>query len=113
RLFTHGYDTYYPTHMVVYHWFEVRKYIWDEDWGTKWKLQQPAKRRIRAALGLPITVDDYDRTDFEKFTVGTKRTMNQFIDFSGINPLAPHKGTSTDQFVNCGDLKYVPVLEQT
>ncbi|CAK4147942.1 unnamed protein product [Aphanomyces euteiches] len=111
RLFTHGYDMYYPTHMVVYHWFEVRKYVWDEDWGRKWKLQQPAKRRIRAALGLPVTADDYDKTDFDNFRVGTKRTMNQFIDFSGINPLAPYKGTSTDQFVNCGEHKYVPVSE--
>ncbi|KAF0716620.1 Aste57867_2749 [Aphanomyces stellatus] len=109
RLFTHGYDMYYPTHMVVYHWFEVRKYVWDEDWGTKWKLQQPAKRRIRAAMGLPITVDDYDKTDFDKFRVGTKRTMNQFIDFSGINPLAPFKSDNENQFDNCRDLEYVPV----
>ncbi|RHY81728.1 hypothetical protein DYB35_012531, partial [Aphanomyces astaci] len=55
--------------------------------------------------------DDYDKTDMDKFMVGTKRTMNQFIEFSGINPLAPHQGTSTDQFVNCGDLTYVPVSE--
>ncbi len=96
--------------MVLYHWFETRKYVWDEDWGSKWKRQQPAKRRIRAALGLPITSDDYDKTDFHKFTVGKKRTMNQFIDFSGINPLAPYKGTSTDQFAHCKDLEYVPVM---
>ncbi|ETV95285.1 hypothetical protein H310_11186 [Aphanomyces invadans] len=111
RLFTHGYDMYYPTHMVVYHWFEVRKYIWDDDWGRKWKLQQPAKRRIRAQLGLPTSSDDYDKTEIEKFMVGTKRTMAQFIEFSGINPLAPYEGTSTNQFVNCGDLAYVPVAE--
>ncbi|KAH9106562.1 hypothetical protein AeMF1_017863 [Aphanomyces euteiches] len=113
RLFTHGYDMYYPTHMVAYHWFEVRKYVWDEDWGRKWKLQQPAKRRIRAALGLPVTVDDYDKTDFDKFRIGTKRTMDQFKEFSGIDPLAPFAGDKADQqFNNCKELKYVPVAAE-
>ncbi|RHY13575.1 hypothetical protein DYB36_004171 [Aphanomyces astaci] len=112
RLFTHGYDMYYPTHMVVYHWFELRKYVWDEDWGTKWKLQQPAKRRIRAQLGLPTSSDDYDKTDMDKFMVGTKRTMNQFIEFSGINPLATYPGDKVEnQFNNCKDLEYVPVSD--
>ncbi|RHY88133.1 hypothetical protein DYB31_010851, partial [Aphanomyces astaci] len=68
--------------------------------------------RIRAQLGLPTSSDDYDKTDMDKFMVGTKRTMNQFIEFSGINPLATYPGDKVEnQFNNCKDLEYVPVSD--
>ncbi|CAK4465781.1 unnamed protein product [Aphanomyces euteiches] len=110
RLFTHGYDTYIPTHMVCYHYYETRKAIWDQDWGKKLMIAKQSKRRVRAALGLKPSNDDYDKTDLAKFSIGTKRTMEQFRAFSGINPDASWIEDNEGQFDVCPpkELKYVP-----
>ncbi|KAF1313277.1 Hydroxyproline n-acetylglucosaminyltransferase, partial [Globisporangium splendens] len=108
RLWTHGYDFYVPSEDIVYHWYEPRKVVWERDWGERYVIQQASKRRIRYALGLPVTKEDFDRTDLDKFRLGTKRTMTQWIKFSGINPLAKYIGTDVEQFKNCGVLEYVP-----
>ncbi|KAF0716621.1 hypothetical protein As57867_002743, partial [Aphanomyces stellatus] len=98
RLWTHGYDTYIPTHMVCFHYYEKRKGMWDEDWGAKTVIAKRSQRRIRAALGLPASSDDYDRTDLAKFSIGTKRTMEQYKAFSGIDPLAAWIEDNEHQF---------------
>ncbi|CAK4693850.1 unnamed protein product [Aphanomyces euteiches] len=110
RLFTHGYDLYIPTHMVCYHWYEKRNYIWDDDWGTKFTISLRSQRRIRAALGLPTSSDDYDTTELTKFSVGSKRTMAQFKEFSGIDPTASWIEDNEHQFDVCPpkELKHVP-----
>ncbi|OQS02631.1 hypothetical protein THRCLA_05015 [Thraustotheca clavata] len=112
RLFTHGYDMYVPKRQVVYHWYEKRNVVWERDWGERYVIQQNAKRRIRTVLGLPTTSDDYDKTDIEKFALGTKRTFAQFQEFSGINPLAAYYKDNYAQFNNCRDLEYVPYIDQ-
>lgn len=108
RLWTNGYDFYVPSEDIVYHWYEPRKVVWERDWGERYVVQQSSKRRIRYALGLPITAEDFDRTDLDKFKLGTKRTFEQWIKFSGIDPLAKFVGTNVEQFRNCGELEYVP-----
>lgn len=108
RLWTSGYDFYVPSEDIVYHWYEKRKVVWERDWGQRWLIQQPSKRRIRYNLGLPVTAEDFDRTDIEKFQIGNKRTMEQWIKFSGIDPLAEYIGPDVTQFKNCGELEYVP-----
>ncbi|RHY35824.1 hypothetical protein DYB25_006108, partial [Aphanomyces astaci] len=110
RLFTHGYDTYIPTHMVNYHWYEQRKLMWDEDWDAKAVISRRSQRRVRAALGLPTTSDDYDKTDLAQFSIGTKRSMDQFKAFSGIDPLAKWIKDNNTQFDVCPPrvLQYVP-----
>lgn len=108
RLWTHGYDFYVPSEDIVYHWYEPRKVVWERDWGERYVVQQASKRRIRYALGLPVTKQDFDRTELDKFKLGTKRTMAQWIKFSGIDPLAKYIGTDVEQFKNCGILEYVP-----
>ncbi|RQM20581.1 hypothetical protein B5M09_006858 [Aphanomyces astaci] len=112
RLFTHGYDTYIPTHHLCFHWYEPRKAIWDHDWGKRSVIARRSQRRIRAALGLPTTKDDYDKTDLDKFSLGTKRTMEQFIAFSGINPTASWIEDNEHQFDVCPpkELHYVPYV---
>lgn len=108
RLWTHGYDFYVPSEDIVYHWYEPRKVIWERDWGERYVVQQASKRRTRYALGLPITKEDFDRTDLDKFKLGTKRTFAQWTKFSGIDPLAKYIGTDVEQFHNCGELDFVP-----
>ncbi|KAF0715233.1 hypothetical protein As57867_003488, partial [Aphanomyces stellatus] len=112
RLWTHGYDTYIPTHMVCFHYYEKRKGMWDEDWGAKTVIAKRSQRRIRAALGLPASSDDYDRTDLAKFSIGTKRTMEQYKAFSGIDPLAAWIEDNEHQFDRCPphELSYVPYV---
>ncbi|OQR87601.1 hypothetical protein ACHHYP_08494 [Achlya hypogyna] len=108
RLWTAGYDFYVPNKDVVYHWYEPRKVIWEKDWDKRYFVQQKAKRRIRHALGLSYTADDFDHTDIDNFRLGNKRTFAQWIKFTGIDPNAPFEGKDVDQFKNCGELTYVP-----
>ncbi|DAZ92608.1 TPA: hypothetical protein N0F65_009571 [Lagenidium giganteum] len=108
RLWTAGYDFYVPSDDVVYHWYEPRKVVWERDWGERYVIQQFSKRRTRYALGLPVTAEDFDKTEIEKFMLGNKRTFEQWKKFSGIDPLAAYIGTDVDQFQNCGELEYVP-----
>lgn len=108
RLWTHGYDFYVPNEDIVYHWYEPRKVVWERDWGERYVVQQASKRRIRYALGLPVTAEDFDRTDLARFRLGTKRSFAQWQQFSGIDPLAKFVGTNVEQFRNCGELQYVP-----
>ncbi|KDO28062.1 hypothetical protein SPRG_20220 [Saprolegnia parasitica CBS 223.65] len=114
RLFTHGYDLYAPRVDIVYHWYEHRHVIWERDWDTRYFVQQASKRRVRAMLGLPITTfEDVDRTELSRFGLGQERTMDQFIAFSGIDPLAEFIKGETRQFDNCKLLTRVPTLSET
>lgn len=108
RLWTSGYDFYVPSEDVVYHWYEKRNVVWERDWGSRWYIMQSSKRRIRYNLGLPVSKDDFDHTDLDKYTLGTKRTFEQWKKFSGIDPLAEFVSSEATQFSNCGELEYVP-----
>ncbi|KDO23105.1 hypothetical protein SPRG_11949 [Saprolegnia parasitica CBS 223.65] len=107
RLWTSGYDFYVPKKDVVYHWYEERKVIWEKDWDKRYFVQQKAKRRIRHALGLSFTEDDFDHTEIDAFKLGSKRTFAQWIEFSGIDPNAAYVGKEDNQFDNCKELTYV------
>uniref|UniRef100_H3H1B0 BD-FAE-like domain-containing protein n=1 Tax=Phytophthora ramorum TaxID=164328 RepID=H3H1B0_PHYRM len=104
RLWTAGFDFYVPSEDIAYHWYEKRKVVWERDWSERYVIQQPSKRRIRYSLGLPVTKQDFDRTDLDKFTLGTKRTFEQWRNFSGIDPLAKYISSDVTQFNNCREL---------
>ncbi|KAI9916252.1 hypothetical protein PsorP6_017892 [Peronosclerospora sorghi] len=108
RLWTAGYDFYVPSEDVAYHWYEKRNVVWERNWKKRYRIQQQSKRRIRHILKLPVTKEDFDRTDLEKFSLGTKRTFQQWKNFSAIDPLAKFISTDVSQFNNCRELKYVP-----
>uniref|UniRef100_A0AAV1TU46 Uncharacterized protein n=1 Tax=Peronospora matthiolae TaxID=2874970 RepID=A0AAV1TU46_9STRA len=109
RLWTAGYDFYAPSDDIAYHWYEERKVVWERDWNRRYKVQQRSKRRVRSILKLPVTEEDFDHTDLEKFTLGTKRTLEQWKKFSGIDPLAEFISAEAIQFDNCAQqLEYVP-----
>ncbi|CAI5729185.1 unnamed protein product [Hyaloperonospora brassicae] len=108
RLWTAGYDFYAPSEDVAYHWYETRKVVWERNWSKRYAVQQKSKRRVRAILHLPVTKEDFDHTDLEKFALGTKRTLEQWKEFSGIDPLAKFVSPDDAQFDNCKQLEYVP-----
>ena len=108
RLWTNGYDFYAPSDDIAYHWYEKRKVVWERDWNERYLLQQASRRRARSSLNLPVTKADFDPTDLQNFTLGTKRTFEQWKTFSGIDPLAKFISAHVDQFDNCHHLEYVP-----
>jgi hypothetical protein len=55
-----------------------------------------------------VTKEDFDRTDLDQFTLGTKRTFEQWKNFSGIDPLAKFVSSVAIQFNNCKELEFVP-----
>ncbi len=93
---------------VLFHRYETRKYIWDEDWEYRKKIQEQSQRRIRKFLGLSVSKEDYMKDEMEKYGLGTKRTMEQFKAFSRIDPGAPYDNANETQFDNCRELEYVP-----
>ena len=107
RLWTHGYDFYAPSKHICFHWYEDRKVVWERDWGERYEIQQRSSRRVRHALGLPVSIQDFDMTDIQNFTLGKERTFEQWKKFSGIDPLAPFASEEDNQFNSCGELQLI------
>jgi hypothetical protein len=104
RLWTAGFDFYAPSVDIVYHYYERRKRVWDEDWSRRYVMLQRSKRRARAILGLPVSSQDFDATEMEMYGLGTKRTFAQWTQFTGMDPATYVK----KEFDNCGELRLVP-----
>jgi hypothetical protein len=61
--------------------------IFTEDfWKTKLPIAKRSSRRVKYMLGIP-NMTDFDDTDLAKYSLGTNRTMEEFVRFSGIDPL--------------------------
>jgi hypothetical protein len=99
RLFTHGYDVYAPNETPLYHFYsspEMNKKMgiqkfWDYQWGKRFPIMFKSTRRIRHKIGLPAIlaqdpkINDTDLTDFAKYAPGRKRSVQQFLDYAGID----------------------------
>lgn len=79
RLFTHGYNVYMPAKMYAYHEY------------TRPDRQFPGipddvkiEEEMRVATLFDILPDD-KKVDMQEFGLGTKRTLQDFVDFSGLN----------------------------
>jgi hypothetical protein len=99
RLFTHGYDIYAPNETPLYHFYSspamnkqmgIQKF-WDYQWGKRFPIMFKSTRRIRHKMGLPEIlnqdpkINDTDLTDFQKYAPGHKRTVQQYLDYAGID----------------------------
>ncbi|CAI5714495.1 unnamed protein product [Hyaloperonospora brassicae] len=87
-----------PTPQLLSHLAAVRSAV-----------QKKLKRRVRAILHLPVTKEDFGCIDLEKFGLGTKRTLEQWEEFSGIDPRAKFVSPGDSRFENCKQLEYVPL----
>jgi hypothetical protein len=116
RLWTHGYDTYAPCTDILFHvsrqppagvgslvhalrtrapclsqvydsQLKMLKF-WQVDWNHRFQIQKVAESRIRHMLGLPQLPGKPkgDLTNIEHYALGTKRSMVQLIEYSGIRP---------------------------
>lgn len=89
RLFTHGYNTYNPSAPICYHRYDEetgtkRPRYWDKGFGAKKAAMSRSARRVWAMMGYPIS-EDYDKTDLDKYGLGTARTVHEYEQWSGVD----------------------------
>lgn len=133
RFFTHGYDVYTPDRVLVTHDYKGHQsnpvvHTWGRQhenappevipvWRRDIEEQRPnvttiGTRRVNMMLG--IGTDEYseeERLEIEqmrasRFGIGTKRTLEQASEFSGINLRERKMETN-----RCGNLEWVPYEE--
>mmetsp|Transcript_35440 Transcript_35440/g.67848 ORF Transcript_35440/g.67848 Transcript_35440/m.67848 type:complete len:562 (+) Transcript_35440:234-1919(+) len=124
RFFTHGYDMYTPHRNYIWHiykrqrrgeWYadgrdssKKRKYeVYDAEAenGQTRQANEKAKSisRLQQLFGLPGASGE----DLGVFGLGSKRTLEQFWDFVGVN----HTADQIDNPRKCGELVWVPWIK--
>jgi hypothetical protein len=91
RVWTSGYDIYSPTQVILYHFYTRKEmpHIWDDkktyndkDAFNKAKTILELNENLRAN---PVPENLMENVD--KYGLGNKRTLKQFFDFAGIDPV--------------------------
>lgn len=90
RLFTHGYDLFTPTEMVLHHmWVRRRPTFWENFSGKndihkyRQHLEQVGYRRLRHLLGLQSLLPG--DLELGKYGLGNKRSLEQYERYCGVN----------------------------
>jgi len=86
RLWTHGWDFFYPNQPVLYHdWKRKRRpthfddhYNWDQ-------LDALSVKRVRHLLGMEQSSDPEVLEDIEHYGLGQKRTLEEYQCYSGVD----------------------------
>jgi hypothetical protein len=82
RAYTAGYDLFIPNQIVCWHEYTRKNRIrhWDEN--KKWEtLNNKSLKRVKQLLGVDEDFADYD---FGKYGFGNARTLNDYVEYSGI-----------------------------
>lgn len=96
RLWTHGWNPYSPSRVIVYHWYrknEPRPLHWSDhpDWTMH---NRRAVRRIRHQLGAEPCDDPEVLRDLARYALGQRRSLAAYEAYAGIDfarqTLAPH-----------------------
>lgn len=89
RVWTAGYDIYSPTQLSVYHLYtrDDQPHVWDDkktfdDTDALNKVKQILQFEDEKSLPIAANVKE----NIEKYGLGKKRTLQQFLDFAGIDP---------------------------
>merc|ERR1711879_608251 len=89
---------------------------WDTDWTNRFPIMFRSTRRIRWKLGLQKVMDgdpevnNVDKTDIEKYALGDKRTIKQWMKFAGVD-LETKKISGRCKDMRNGKLEWVPWLD--
>eukprot|EP00472_Partenskyella_glossopodia_P003541 CAMPEP_0197515742 /NCGR_PEP_ID=MMETSP1318-20131121/778_1 /TAXON_ID=552666 /ORGANISM="Partenskyella glossopodia, Strain RCC365" /LENGTH=544 /DNA_ID=CAMNT_0043064195 /DNA_START=382 /DNA_END=2016 /DNA_ORIENTATION=- len=106
RGWTHGYDMYTPHRPVVFHDYTHHR-PWQQGRESTWNGNPPG---LKYALERYFSMADKlgaKKVDLGAYGLGTERTIDQYVEFSGIDPR-----TSKNLGLNkCGKLKFVPFEE--
>jgi UDP-GlcNAc:polypeptide alpha-N-acetylglucosaminyltransferase len=87
RFYTHGWDIFNPKENIVYHEYtrSSKPKIWNDinfDY-----LQKQSEKKVEMYLNLNNPeLDEYHKQDFSRFGLGNERTLQEYYDFSGIDP---------------------------
>ena len=115
RFWTYGYDIYTPHRVYVFHDYNKAQ---SNPVMQTWALNQPAVSREDANKRLLTMIDvPGGETDPQKvmrmkqsrFGLGDRRTLDQLIQFSGID--LRNKRDTIDGKNRCGNLQWVPFVE--
>lgn len=125
RLFTHGYDIYAPNDTVLFHFYSsptlnkqlhIAKF-WDYQWGKRFPIMFRSTRRVRHKMGLPAIlaqdpqVDETDLEDLEMYGNGQRRTVQQFLDYAGVDYPSKHvAGACAQVKASATGIPHVPWL---
>jgi len=86
RLWTHGWDLFYPNEPIVYHdWKRTRRRTHFDDhpnWDT---LDTLSVKRVRHILGIDKSSDPSVLEELEKYGLGEERTLEEYQRYSGVN----------------------------
>jgi len=124
RLFTSGYDMYGPKRNFVYHYYDSdekpeqglkprhREFVMNMHAENKRIVSSQTTARWRTVLGLALSeknprLSEFAATDFNLFGLGTRRTLEQYEAFSGVNL---KQSTTKDKCRELGTMKWVPFV---
>ena len=87
RLWTHGWDFFAPNKVLIYHYYGHRdegKKHWvdNKDWVP---LREKSFQRVRHLLGTETSNDPEVTAELDKYGFGTKRSLSDYEEFSGVN----------------------------
>lgn len=90
RVWTAGYDIYSPTEVTVYHLYtrSDQPHVWDD---KKTFDDTHAFNKAKSILNFhdakSAAIPEHVNENIEYYGLGTKRTIKQFFDFAGIDPV--------------------------
>ena len=91
RLWTHGWDIYYPNILIVFHdWKRHRRRTHFQDHHAWERLDSRSVKRALHLLGSQRSNDPDVLQDLSKYGLGTERTLDQYQAYSGVNFYKKH-----------------------
>ncbi len=118
RFFSHGYDIYTPHRVFVLHNYgESQSNPKTTSWWNQvdHQMEMASNKRINSLLDVPLgggnTVNEEDKLKLRqsKYGLGDRRTLDQLIEFSGID--LRNAKPSLDGKNRCGNIRWVPFKE--
>lgn len=86
RLWTHGWDLFYPNQPVLYTYWNRKYRRTHFDDHAHWpELNQRSYRRVQHLLGVRKSEDIHALVDLDKYGLGTERTLAEYQRYSGVN----------------------------
>lgn len=88
RVWTSGYDIYTPLENVVYHLYtrEDQPHVWDDN---KSYNDNDAFNKVKIILNFikddEVEIPDHIKDNIDKYGLGSKRTLQEFLEFAGID----------------------------
>ena len=98
RLWTHGWDIFYPNEPILYHdWKRKRRRTHFDDHHNWDELDSLSVRRVRHLLGIEQSSDAAVVEGIENYGLGDQRSLEEYQRYSGVNFLKRHLSSQAKQ----------------